>query len=391
MQAAGPRGAMFQNPESAFWGRQEMLSLIELIYSGVGAAERWPGILDRLNAAVGAEQTIIFGPVTQAGAAISAGTGEQMLRDFLSHYAGVNVLAGPCDRMFPTGDVRYSHKAVPDVEFERSEFYNDFFQQHNAFYSMGLKVPLGARGEAYLSSQRPRSKGPFGESEGLVYATLMPHLQRALMLHARMTQMETGVLGLEAALDDMGHAVFGLDGVGRVILSNQRAEELVRGGDALLLRNRRLASVVPEMNRRLQEALACAADVGTATGVPDGSSLLLERRSGGPALRVTVTPFAAAMAARPSDLAALVYVSDPGSKPQSRAESMRKLYKLTPAEGRIADLLLEGLEVREVSQRLGVTLETARFHVKRVLAKTGVRRQSELVRLMLGLPGAGAA
>jgi DNA-binding CsgD family transcriptional regulator len=70
---------------------------------------------------------------------------------------------------------------------------------------------------------------------------------------------------------------------------------------------------------------------------------------------------------------------------------MRKLYKLTPAEGRIADLLLEGLEVREVSQRLGVTLETARFHVKRVLAKTGVRRQSELVRLMLGLPGAGAA
>jgi len=199
------------------------------------------------------------------------------------------------------------------------------------------------------------------------------------------------VLGLEAALDDMGHAVFGLDGVGRVILSNQRAEELVRGGDALLLRNRRLASVVPEMNRRLQEALACAAGVGTATGVPDGSSLLLERRSGGPALRVTVTPFAAAMAARPSDLAALVYVSDPGSKPQSRAESMRKLYKLTPAEGRIADLLLEGLEVREVSQRLGVTLETARFHVKRVLAKTGVRRQSELVRLMLGLPGAGAA
>jgi DNA-binding CsgD family transcriptional regulator len=36
---------------------------------------------------------------------------------------------------------------------------------------------------------------------------------------------------------------------------------------------------------------------------------------------------------------------------------------------------------------LGITLETARFHLKRVLTKTGARRQSELMRLMLSLPG----
>jgi DNA-binding CsgD family transcriptional regulator len=66
---------------------------------------------------------------------------------------------------------------------------------------------------------------------------------------------------------------------------------------------------------------------------------------------------------------------------------MRQLYGLTPAEARVANLLLEGLEVREAAERLGITLETARFHLKRVLAKTGTRRQTELLRLMLSLPG----
>ena len=66
---------------------------------------------------------------------------------------------------------------------------------------------------------------------------------------------------------------------------------------------------------------------------------------------------------------------------------MQQLYGLTPAESRVADLLLEGLEVRDAAERLCITLETARFHLKRVLAKTGTHRQTELMRLMLSLPG----
>jgi DNA-binding CsgD family transcriptional regulator len=66
---------------------------------------------------------------------------------------------------------------------------------------------------------------------------------------------------------------------------------------------------------------------------------------------------------------------------------MRQLYGLTPTEARLADLLLEGLEVREISNRLSISVETARFHLKRVLAKSGTHRQTELIRLMLSLPG----
>ena len=60
--------------------------------------------------------------------------------------------------------------------------------------------------------------------------------------------------------------------------------------------------------------------------------------------------------------------------------------ELTPAEARVVDQLLQGREMQEVANGLGITLETARFHTKRVLSKTGTRRQTELMRLVLSLP-----
>jgi DNA-binding CsgD family transcriptional regulator len=84
---------------------------------------------------------------------------------------------------------------------------------------------------------------------------------------------------------------------------------------------------------------------------------------------------------------ALVQFSDPFAIPRSRSAVLRALYGLTPTESRLADLLLQGLEVRDAAERMTTTLETARFHLKRVMAKTGTRRQTELMRLMLSLPG----
>ena len=284
------------------------------------------------------------------------------------------------------GAVRYSHWAVPDVEFEKSEFYCDFFERHNMRYSRGLKVPLGELPSAYFSCQRSKSNGPFAEREGLVYETLMPHLQRALTLYWQMIQMQSKVLGLETALDSLEHAVFGLDRNRKVVLSNRGAEVIVKAGDALHLSNGILSSIFPEQNRRLQVALSGAVAAGNGRNLTSEGALLIDRKSQRNPLRITVTPFLSPVPSSSAQLAALVFVSDPASRPQSRAATLRALYTLTPAEARVADLLLQGREMQEVASGLGLTLETARFHAKRVLSKTGTRRQTELMRLMLSLP-----
>ena len=54
----------------------------------------------------------------------------------------------------------------------------------------------------------------------------------------------------------------------------------------------------------------------------------------------------------------------------------------------VASLLAQGRTVREIALRIHRTEHTVRYHLKQAFAKTGVRRQAELVRLMLAVGAA---
>ena len=200
----------------------------------------------------------------------------------------------------------------------------------------------------------------------------------------KISPMETSKLGLEAALDAHEHAMFGIGSNGRVMLLNRGAEAVVREGDCLRLSNDRLLAAVARENRKLQQLLSDA--VGMGFGPEQSSAMLLERTSGKKAMRVTTTRFVSTINGSSMALAALVFVSDPEGVPRSRATLMRWMYGLTPAEARVADLLLQGFDAGEAATRLGLTLGTVRLQTKRVMAKTGTRRQAELMRLGLSLP-----
>ncbi len=60
------------------------------------------------------------------------------------------------------------------------------------------------------------------------------------------------------------------------------------------------------------------------------------------------------------------------------------LFCLTPGEARLAKCLGEGLSLREAAAEFGVSVNTVRMQLRHVFAKTGTRRQLDLVRLILG-------
>lgn len=61
---------------------------------------------------------------------------------------------------------------------------------------------------------------------------------------------------------------------------------------------------------------------------------------------------------------------------------LRENYGLTPSEIRTALGVLSHNGLAAVAEHAGVSLETVRFHMKRIFAKTGTCRQSELVRVI---------
>ncbi len=80
---------------------------------------------------------------------------------------------------------------------------------------------------------------------------------------------------------------------------------------------------------------------------------------------------------------AVLFLSDPERTPRTAPALLRRLYGLTAAEARVTSELVAGSDLEAVSETLGVTLGTTRTHLKRILAKTGTRRQVELVGVVL--------
>jgi DNA-binding CsgD family transcriptional regulator len=79
----------------------------------------------------------------------------------------------------------------------------------------------------------------------------------------------------------------------------------------------------------------------------------------------------------------LVRPSAPGRPPDPTV--LRDLLDLTLGEARLAALVGTGLTPRQAASELAISEETARTVLKRVFAKTGVSRQSELAGLMARL------
>ena len=123
-----------------------------------------------------------------------------------------------------------------------------------------------------------------------------------------------------------------------------------------------------------------------------GGALVVQRPSGRMPYHVLVSPLAAGwLAAAPRQAAVVVYVTDPERGPQADPDAVCRYLGLTPAEGGVVLALARGMSLAEVARERNVSVETVRTHVKRSLAKARVRRQADLVRLVLSAPsGLGA-
>jgi DNA-binding CsgD family transcriptional regulator len=115
--------------------------------------------------------------------------------------------------------------------------------------------------------------------------------------------------------------------------------------------------------------------------------MTLSRRSGSRPLQVLIVPLRLGEQAHwAKGSATAVFISDPERSPAAPTSLLRQLYGLTPKEAEIALMVMRGHELKQVAERLHMTFETARGHMKLILDKTGTHRQVELVRDLLRSP-----
>src|SRR5690606_35577810 len=63
-------------------------------------------------------------------------------------------------------------------------------------------------------------------------------------------------------------------------------------------------------------------------------------------------------------------------------------FELTPAEAQVAAQLARGVSAVEIAAERGVSTQTIRAQIRAVFEKTGIKRQSDLIRLLFEMPDA---
>jgi FixJ family two-component response regulator len=179
-------------------------------------------------------------------------------------------------------------------------------------------------------------------------------------------------------LDRLPQAIVLCDASCRALLLNHSARSLATVRDLIIDAQGRLCAGTAEETNRLRQLVAEATSDHAGEG--RGATLLLERGES-PTLSATIVSLRSTDA---HGLAvAAVFFGDPRRRATTTEQMLANLHGLTPAQARLASLLMSGHSIDEAARELQITASTARTHLKRVFAKTRTSRQGELVSLLL--------
>ena len=286
---------------------------------------------------------------------------------------------------YGAGRVVVGHELVPASELEETGYYRDWLRPLAIHDLVGGVVELGG-GLGVLGVHRDRTEAAFGAREARTAAILLPHLERALKIQARLSPVARQATS--AALEQSGVAVLVVDGSNHLILYlNTAAEHLLAHTPELYVTGGRLAARDPLSETRLAIALSRA--LATAQGGPQTppSAVALPRPERAP-LILTAAPLPARISMRGAP-GVLVLLRDPETS-SPRAGVLQELFGLTQTEAGVAAALCRGASLSKVAAELRIRLSTVRTHLKSVMLKTNTRRQAELVALMFSAAGATA-
>lgn len=278
--------------------------------------------------------------------------------------------------------VRNSEALINFAELAKTEIFNRFMLRFGAVHGLFAAAENCESLWVSLSLYRGENTSSFDESELRVMNALAPHLQNAFKLHFRFAEMKVQNDSLESVLNMLGTGVFFLGRKGEILASNCIADRLIAEQDGLVATPSGLRCTHAASALRLAKLIGDSIAISDALGDRSGGGTLIPRNLR-PPLQVRVSPLLITTLGSARTPAAVVFVNDPQNEQRAPNHTLRELFGLTPAESRVALLMARGESVNRLADLIGVSRNTVRSQVKSIYAKTGVNRQTDLIRLLL--------
>jgi DNA-binding CsgD family transcriptional regulator len=360
-----------QKPEAGEEDRSE--PLIGAIYEGIVEIPGWSNFLDQVRAAFGVAVSSILIESQNWGAPdhlqlFSPGVTAR-IREEIDAFSAEAVFAGG------HGDGLYRHDValslgVAGQRMKTSSLHLSAAVEPGIAFALGLWHRAGRR--------------PFDEADLALCRTLLPHLTRAMRIFVQYAQAYRERAVYQTVIDRIGVGVALVDAKSAIMATNAIGREILAGDSGLRVVHGRLTAGASSTAAALDDCIRAAAEAQTLPNPDKGWPLALERNENPSPLTLVIHPGPSVQPVNaPLRRSAIVVMRDPDRRASVSAHVVGRLFGLTPAEAALATLMAQGADLDEASEELRISRNTARSQLRSIFMKTNVKRQSELIRMIL--------
>lgn len=281
----------------------------------------------------------------------------------------------------PPGEWAHCHEHIREEFVAENRFYQDFIIPYDMRYVSGVTMPIGGEGEiTVFGLVRSHRQGPIERENFIWLQRVGEHFREARLAYERVRRMASQALVGNALVSSFPYPMWLLDSERYVFYANRAAEREQEEGKRVALRGACLALRNNKADRELAASVAQLYSAGhKGVAIIDLRStqsdppiwLHLQLLVPGEVLN--------AFGERPQILATLF---DPHQVSSLDPFALAGIFRFTPAEANVAARIAEGLTPEAISQECGTSVRTIRSQLSNVLAKLGVSRQADIVRVL---------
>ncbi|MBL0374601.1 helix-turn-helix transcriptional regulator [Rhizobium sp. KVB221] len=347
---------------------------IDRIYEAAFVPENWYSVLDRMARSIDAEGTLLFCATDSTSRSlVSDGIVDLVDKFNEQKWSSRNIRAA---RLFAACHEGFLNDGDLFTQDEMSEepMYKDFLRPNGFGFGAATAIQLPSGDRLIFSIEKKKVKGPVDRGSIDYLDQLRPHLARAALMSSRLEfeRMNAAIEALQ--LTGLPSAVLGFDG--KVLASNQLFENFSQ--QVAIGARDQIRCVHSAGNALLANAISRAQANPMQMAHASHSFPLPQHQNAAPAI-VHLVPVRGSARDIFVRAAYFLIVTPVDRSRVPSAEVIQGLFDLSPAEARVARSIAAGSDVSATANRLSLSAETVRSHVKAILSKSGMSRQADFV------------
>lgn len=336
---------------------------VDQIYEAAFIPGLWDDVLKNLASLVDAEGALLFCASDGASKSIVSEGIVDLVTDFARRgWSERNVRAA---RLLSSNHAGFltDNDLFDDEELAKEPMYHQFLRPWGFGFGAATAINVPSGEKVIISLEKKFVAGPVTTPSVRLLDTLRPHLARSAMIAARLS-FERVSASLEA-LDATGLASAVLTSDGKVVANNSMFESYAH---LAMTRAREMGDVLRDAGKNFSSV-----------------SFPLPRASNRPPAVAHIIPIRGYARDIFSRAAFFLLVTPVDSGKIVDPATIQSLFDLSPAEAKVAHLLAAGHDAATISTMLSVSMSTVRTHIKAILSKSELSRQSDFVAAVVSI------